>query len=122
MWCQVPFIALLLLSLVQEDSSYTCEIDEVGREILVWIDELAAAVNALLDTPEHKIKAEALSQMLRNMVCAGKISHSLFDSIKKMYEQIIYNIHEGTLTKEDITEFLDHHDIQQIEQFLEEQE
>ncbi|KAE8590086.1 hypothetical protein XENTR_v10017937 [Xenopus tropicalis] len=122
----VPFIALLLLSLVREDSSYSCEKDEnlseTQRELLVLIDEMAAAVNAVLDSPEYKNKAQAVTQLLQDMVCAGKISPSVAAPMAPICQHMIYNIQQGDFTKEDIMEFLDDYGLQDIESLLEARE
>ncbi|OCT71526.1 hypothetical protein XELAEV_18034502mg [Xenopus laevis] len=122
MLCRVAFFTLLVLSLVQEDSCYSCKgksrVSEKKRKILDLTDTVADELNSILQRKKHKKLLESVMEKLQDKICSTKLDSDMVTSITNQFEKIQSKLKKGSLTKGDIISFLEDDSLEKVEEYF----
>ncbi|OCT69895.1 hypothetical protein XELAEV_18036820mg [Xenopus laevis] len=122
MLCRVAFFTLLVLSLVQEDSCYSCadksRVSQKKRKILDLSDNVADEVNKVIHRKKYKKLLESVKEKLQDKICATKLDADTATFIRNKLQKIQRKLKKGAITNGGIISFLEDEPLEKIEEYF----
>ncbi|KAE8590087.1 hypothetical protein XENTR_v10017938 [Xenopus tropicalis] len=103
---RVAFVTLVLLCLVQEDSCFSCpnseNLPKDLKDLVPLTDKVQKAVTKILNGAEDLKNLKEYETYFQNQICTNTINSKLIPMLKITFENLLTEIKEGTMTKEDL--------------------
>ncbi|OCT71525.1 uncharacterized protein LOC121395717 [Xenopus laevis] len=120
MLCRVAFFSLLVLSLVQEDSCYSCKskgkLSKLQSKVLTLSDAVSEEVSKMIHDDKHKKIHQTVKDKVQDKICTTKLDSDTAAAITKKFEGFQTKLKNGSISKGDIISFLENDPLKKVEE------
>ncbi|OCT69894.1 hypothetical protein XELAEV_18036819mg [Xenopus laevis] len=120
MLCRATFFTLLVLSLVREDSCYSCKtknkLSELQSKVLALSDSVSEEANKMIHNDKHKKILQTVKEMVQDKICSTQLDSDTAAAVTKKLEGLKNMFKNGSTTEKDIISFLENDPLKKVEE------